>query len=47
MVKMVKTVRRGRLRYFPVILTVTVEKLACRADPLGARVADSTNTASH
>jgi len=44
MVKMVKTVRRGGPRYFPVILTVTAEKLRCRVDHLGASLADSANT---
>src|SRR5712671_5717136 len=44
MVKNGETVRRGGPRYFPVILTVTTEKLPCRVYHLGASLADSTNT---
>src|SRR5258708_20305243 len=44
MVKMVKMVRRGRPRYFPVILTVTTEKLPCCVYHLGASLGASTNT---
>src|SRR5256885_13586037 len=39
-----KTVRRDGPRYFLVILTVTPEKLLCRADHLGAGLGTATNT---